>query len=67
MLDLRVPVWVSDLGFVSQSNSQPVVAVGTRYHQIRLYDTKAQKRPVLNVEFQDLPIITVAVPPNNSK
>ena len=66
-LDLRVPVWIADLGFVSQSGSLPVVAVGTKYHQIRLYDTKAQKRPVLDVQFEDSPIMAVTVPQNNNK
>eukprot|EP00731_Ephydatia_muelleri_P028006 Em0019g879a len=50
-LDLRVPVWVTDLGFVPGAASQPVIAVGTGHKQLRLYDTRAQKRPVYNKEY----------------
>ena len=51
-LDLRVPVWVTDLGFVpGTAASQPVIAVGTGHKQLRLYDTRAQKRPVYNKEY----------------
>ena len=35
-LDLRVPVWVTDLGFVPGAASQPVIAVGTGHKQVTL-------------------------------
>lgn len=63
-LDLQVPVWVTEIGFLPCTNTQPTVAVGTGYHQLRLYDTKAQKRPVLSVEFEDSPISAMAVTGN---
>lgn len=50
-LDLRVPIWVTDIGFVPGTAHQPVIAVGTGYHQLRLYDTRAQKRPVYSKEY----------------
>lgn len=33
-LDLRVPVWVTEVGFTPASGGQPTVAVGTGYHQV---------------------------------
>ncbi|CAG9574062.1 unnamed protein product [Danaus chrysippus] len=45
-LQLRKPVWVSDLTFLSPSE----LAVCSRHGYIRLYDTRAQRRPVCNVE-----------------
>ena len=33
-LDLRVPVWVTEIGFTPASGAQPTVAVGTGYHQV---------------------------------
>ncbi len=35
-LDLRVPVWVREIGFVPGSGSQPTIAVGTGHHQVRV-------------------------------
>ncbi|XP_032526165.2 WD repeat-containing protein 74 [Danaus plexippus] len=45
-LQLRKAVWVSDLTFLSPSE----LAVCSRHGYIRLYDTRAQRRPVCNVE-----------------
>lgn len=58
-LDLHVPVWVTSLGFLPNTGSR--VITGTGYHQIRLYDTSAKKRPVLSVDFEDCPISALAV------
>jgi len=33
-LDLRVPVWVTEVGFTPGGGTQPTVAVGTGYHQV---------------------------------
>jgi len=33
-LDLRVPVWVTQLCFVPDTGNQPTIAVGTGYHQV---------------------------------
>ena len=32
-LDLRVPEWVSTIGFVPDTGDQPTLAVATGYHQ----------------------------------
>lgn len=47
MLDLQVPIHIRDLCFVGPSGDK--VATATAHHQIRLYDTKAQRRPVLDI------------------
>lgn len=58
-LDLKLPVWVQDLTFLPRTSE--VVAVGTRYGQIRLYDVRAPTngRPVSNVQFADHPIMSI--------
>ncbi|KAL0090592.1 hypothetical protein F4703DRAFT_1732459 [Phycomyces blakesleeanus] len=58
-LDLQQPVWIRDLQFMSEDTSK--VVVGTHHHQIRLYDAKAARRPVLNVEIGKNPITNVRV------
>lgn len=61
-LDMRVPYWVNDLAFMP--NDPFKIATGTAHHQVRLYDTKAQKRPVFDVETGDDAIISVAITPD---
>ncbi|XP_072941228.1 WD repeat-containing protein 74 [Epargyreus clarus] len=45
-LQLRRPVWVSDLCFLGEN----LLAVCSRHGYVRLYDTRAQRRPVCNVD-----------------
>ncbi|KAL0583894.1 hypothetical protein ABG067_006162 [Albugo candida] len=64
-LQLRVPVWVKDIEFLSQGNSNGHrLVVGTGYHQIRLYDTNTQRRPIQSIDFGDHPINALCVDPN---
>ncbi|XP_068683015.1 WD repeat-containing protein 74-like [Montipora foliosa] len=63
-LDLHVPIWVTDIGFLPNQGSQSKITVGTGYHQVRLYDTKTQRRPVLSVDFGESPISALAVTDN---
>ena len=64
-LDLRVPVWVSDLDFLPHSpGSLPCVVTGSAHRHIRTYDPRAQKRPVLSIEYEDCAITAVAVTPD---
>ncbi|KAF9997245.1 WD repeat-containing protein 74 [Entomortierella chlamydospora] len=58
-LDLRVPVWNTDFHFLSQYDTTRV-AVGTRNHQIRVYDTKSgARRPVVDAEVGDMPVVAM--------
>lgn len=43
-LDLEVPVWDTDMGFLSPK----AVATCSRYGYVRVYDTSKQRRPVQN-------------------
>ncbi|CAG5030316.1 unnamed protein product [Parnassius apollo] len=49
-LQLRQPVWVSDLAFLPGEGGN-LLAVCSRHGYVRLYDTRAQRRPVCNVNF----------------
>jgi len=44
-LDLRVPVWVSQVCFVPETGGQPTVAVGTGYHQVCVILAGTQYQP----------------------
>ncbi|KAG0213130.1 WD repeat-containing protein 74 [Mortierella sp. GBA30] len=58
-LDLRVPVWNTDLLFLSQYDFTRI-AVGTRFHQIRVYDTKSgARRPAVDAEVGEMPVVTM--------
>ncbi|KAJ2324582.1 Ribosome biogenesis protein nsa1 (NOP7-associated protein 1), partial [Coemansia sp. RSA 2702] len=56
-LNLRVPVWVTDMQFTSDDATHPTIAVSTGHKQIRLYDTRAQQRPVRDWEISKHPIL----------
>ena len=45
-LDLRVPIWISAVHFLSPTT----LATGTAYKQIRVYDIRAKPRPVKSME-----------------
>lgn len=52
-LQLRVPVWITDMCFTDNC-SPDQIAIVTRYGHIRLYDTRGQqRRPVLGLEWKD--------------
>ncbi|KAI1319341.1 WD repeat-containing protein 74 [Mortierella claussenii] len=58
-LDLRVPVWNTDFQFLSQYDTSRL-AVGTRNHQIRVYDIKnGARRPVVDAEVGDMPVVAL--------
>lgn len=48
-LQLRVPIWVSDMTFLSNSE----IVTASRYDNICYYDTRAQRRPVTRIQFDD--------------
>ncbi|KAG0054930.1 WD repeat-containing protein 74 [Gryganskiella cystojenkinii] len=58
-LDLRVPVWNTDLVFLSPLDLTRI-AVGTRHHQIRVYDTKGARRPAVDAEIGDMPVVAMS-------
>ncbi|CAL1268694.1 unnamed protein product [Larinioides sclopetarius] len=62
-LDLRVPVWITDLKFKSIDK----VVTCTRHHQVRLYDTRAQRRPVIDMEFERYPLMSLSLAHNDNQ
>ncbi|XP_022310848.2 WD repeat-containing protein 74-like [Crassostrea virginica] len=61
-LNLRVPVWVTCARFVPNSEK---IYTATGHHQVRLYDTKAQRRPVLDMSFDEYPITALSLCPKD--
>lgn len=59
-LNLRVPVWVTDIGFLSNSDK---VVTCTGRHQVRVYDPLCgQRRPVLDLSMaEDHPLTCLSV------
>lgn len=75
-LDLRQPVWISSLrslepegvtGSDSGGTTAHQIIAGTAYRQVRLYDTRAQKRPTHSVNADEHGITTMAVAPNTKE
>ncbi|XP_053502166.1 WD repeat-containing protein 74 isoform X2 [Ictalurus furcatus] len=62
-LDLRVPVWVRDMAFLTQSNK---IVTCTGHHQVRVYDPSCQRRPVLEAKFGEVPLTALSVPPGEN-
>ncbi|KAJ2782889.1 Ribosome biogenesis protein nsa1 (NOP7-associated protein 1) [Coemansia interrupta] len=56
-LGLRVPVWITDMQFLDANTTNPQMAVSTGHKHIRIYDTKAQRRPVHSWEIGKNPIL----------
>jgi len=65
-LDLRVPVWITDLQFLSEQETTKLV-VGTKYHQIRIYDTKVKGRPVFDYNIGNNPVVSLIVGRNSNE
>lgn len=64
-LNLRVPIHVMSIDFIPKSEK---IVTGTGYHQVRVYDPSTyQRRPVLNVTFDEYPITALTVCPNGNQ
>lgn len=57
MLELRVPVWVTDIAYLGDQRS---VAISSRHKHIRLYDPKRQRRPTISFEWEDSPLTCIS-------
>ncbi|KAJ3190031.1 WD repeat-containing protein 74 [Gaertneriomyces sp. JEL0708] len=60
-LDLRVPVWITQIAFMDASES--MILCGTGYHQLRVYNTSAARRPVINIEVGTHPVRALSLRP----
>eukprot|EP00112_Aurelia_sp_Birch-Aquarium-sp1_P024875 Seg803.11 transcript_id=Seg803.11/GoldUCD/mRNA.D3Y31 product="WD repeat-containing protein 74" protein_id=Seg803.11/GoldUCD/D3Y31 len=63
-LDLRCPVLVTDMEFMNNDSSR--IIVGTGDHLVKIYDPKKQKRPVVEITWEDYPITTMSLAPNGN-
>ncbi|XP_045102755.1 WD repeat-containing protein 74-like [Portunus trituberculatus] len=65
MLELRVPVWITDISYLGDHHS---IAISSRHKHIRLYDPKRQRRPTISFEWEDSPLTCIsAVPSSNGQ
>ncbi|KAL5750728.1 hypothetical protein ACOSP7_025331 [Xanthoceras sorbifolium] len=63
-LGIFTPTWFTSATFLGIDDHRKFVA-GTNSHQVRLYDTSAQRRPVMSFDFRDTPIKAVAEEPES--
>ncbi|RKO86514.1 WD40-repeat-containing domain protein, partial [Blyttiomyces helicus] len=56
-LDMRVPVWITALKWLSPTR----IVTASGYGQVRVYDTTKARRPVVDVKIGDHPIRALAV------
>ncbi|TXG73713.1 hypothetical protein EZV62_002292 [Acer yangbiense] len=61
-LGIFTPTWFTSATFLSTDDHRKFVA-GTNSHQVRLYDTSAQRRPVMSFDFRETPIKAIAEEP----
>ena len=61
-LDLREPVWVTAVRF--QASSPHVLAAGTGYKQLRIYDARAQRRPVRTMDLEGYRVTAITGEPS---
>uniref|UniRef100_A0A0K0F696 WD_REPEATS_REGION domain-containing protein n=1 Tax=Strongyloides venezuelensis TaxID=75913 RepID=A0A0K0F696_STRVS len=57
-LNLRVPVNILNICFVGSDDK---IVTSTKNHKIRMYDTKAQQRPVIDISWLENPITAMSV------
>lgn len=48
-LDLKIPVWDTDMAWLSRSNAYSLATV-TAYGDVREYDTRGPRKPVVDVK-----------------
>ncbi|VDM53612.1 unnamed protein product [Angiostrongylus costaricensis] len=56
-LDIEVPIACTDARYVDHSGS---IIEATKLHELRLYDPRAQRRPLKLIPFMDVPITAVS-------
>ncbi|KAK9481050.1 hypothetical protein V1514DRAFT_324083 [Lipomyces japonicus] len=68
-LDLRVPVWVSDVWFLDVDDNAAAdslndhfrLVISTRFGHVRVYETSSSRKPILNVEVGEHPLVALTV------
>lgn len=61
-LSLRVPVWPTAIDFFHEKDSGQLhmLVMGSGHKHVRLYDTRAQRRPVGSMEVEDFRVTSIA-------
>lgn len=57
-LGIFTPTWFTSASFLSEDHRKFVA--GTNFHQVRLYDISAQRRPAMSIDFRETPITAVS-------
>ncbi|CAD6193138.1 unnamed protein product, partial [Caenorhabditis auriculariae] len=57
-LQLEVPIMCTDVRFIPGQNT---ILEATRHHEMRLYDPRAQRRPIAKIRFLENPITTTSL------
>ncbi|CAM9838190.1 unnamed protein product [Chrysoparadoxa australica] len=66
-LQLRVPVWVTTICSLRPSEEGlNHLVTGTAYHQVRIYDTHAKRRPVSSLDHGEYRITAMATTPTGN-
>ncbi|CAL2047864.1 hypothetical protein CAEBREN_16233 [Caenorhabditis brenneri] len=58
MLGLEVPIMITDARFIPGQNT---IIEATKLHEMRLYDPRAQRRPVKRISFMENPIMCTSL------
>lgn len=61
-LDLRVPIWISNIAFVDLDQHKKdrwFFITTTRYGQVRKYDTSHGRKPIYSKKLSDTPLVTL--------
>ncbi|ORZ37834.1 hypothetical protein BCR44DRAFT_1497841 [Catenaria anguillulae PL171] len=62
MLDLAIPIWITDLRFVNAEGSK--LATCTMYHEVKFYNTATNRRPLAVVYTGDYPLRSLSTIPS---
>ena len=67
-LSLRVPIYITAVKFLGETNTNKIIT-GTGYKQIRVYDVKAKRSPVVNFDIggEEAYRITSILPSSDEK
>lgn len=60
-LQLRIPVWITKVAFLSSEEGQYQVLVTTKHGRIQVYDSNKSRKPIVNKKPMDKPFMTLAV------
>jgi len=64
-LELRVPIWITDMQFTSAPGGGRFgIVTGTGHGHVRLYDTAARRAPVHSIDVGEFPVSAIELSPD---